>query len=337
MDSVLEGATEDEQAMLTDLVELSREPKTLEVLLARLNYRTQSIGTGWFAAGSTDLPILLFPLHTKTELALCRRQLLGRDVARNSTIAAGLAALRSVTVRPPLLFVGDNQSLLDSIEPARIISLQGGTVPRIWPGCFGRFDMLVRVTGRPAHPGQSDVAINVIEAIVPALEALLRLNVDLRDRDHCRQQIRDAPLRPRLTVNALHGGHSGAVLPGLVDLVVSRRYDPAENIEAAITEIEATLRNAIRPELSVELSVTDHQYPAPEKDAPPCSREQQALNTGWGWPQVPFCSSRPLVPGAVLFGGLERPDCDPGSNHAVTSMDDMTALARSLRTLLSSE
>ena len=48
-----------------------------------------------------------------------------------------------------------------------MLSFNGGAVPRIWAGCFGSFDLLVRVQGRAAHSGEPAGGVNAIEAALP--------------------------------------------------------------------------------------------------------------------------------------------------------------------------
>ena len=321
--------------MLSDVAQITSEPAALDCLLTALGYRPQPAGAGLFARGAEAMPTLLFPLHAHAAVAIRQHRLVGRQVACSAAIAAGLAALRSVSSRPALLFAYDQSDVPQSVQPEQTISMQGGVVPRIWPNCFGRLDLLVRIGSRSGHRGQPGSAVNAIECGIPILQSLMRLKADLRERSFRRTQASDSPLQPRLTISAVHGGHSGAILPSLVDLVVSRRYDPAEDAQAALAEIDGACQSALQPGIRLEMSVIDNRQPVADPRAAQRSREEHALAAGWGWPQVRFCSAPPLLPGAVQFGGLETPDCDPDSDAASTTLDDMAAFARSIRALLS--
>ena len=328
---------DDEAVMLADLAQLTPEPVALGSMLASLGYELFQFGSGLYAPGeapSPDSPVLLFPLYAKAGLAIRKRELVGRHISRSGTVAAGLAALRSVDKRPPLLFQTQRQDPPDGIRKEQIISLEGGVVPRTWRHCFGRFDVLVRISGQPSHPGLSNTAINAIEIAVPVLQSLVHLKADIQMRAAQHGLFSDAPLQPRLTISAAHGGSRGSVLPTIFDILVSRRYDPAEAVETALDEIRTVVFAAAPRAVRIDVAITEHKPPVPDPDAARRSREENALAAGWGWPQVPFRSPSGLIPGARVLGGLERPDHDPESEEASTTLDEMTALARTISALL---
>ena len=334
MSGALATTDDDRLAMLADVAHLTPTPARLPSLLARLGYQAEPIGTGCFAPGSTPGIVLLFPFYQASKLSARQQRLVGSHVLRSAAIAAGLAALRAGPMRPSLLFLDGPLDLPPAIRRQDIVSMQGGVVPRIWRNCFGRLDLLVRFIGRLSHPGQPSSAINAVEEAVPAMQAIMRLKLDLSGRVLNRVQVADAPLRPRLTISAAHGGHFGAALPGIFDLVVSRRYDPIEDVDAAREEIEEAIRASLGAAVSVDFSVIAHQRPVPDPGTARRTREERALAAGWGWPQTPFSSSETMVPGCTLFGGLERPGVDADGDAASTTLDDMAGLSRSLRALL---
>ena len=329
---------DDDASMLADLAQLTPEPAALGSLLAQLGYKPEPFGSGLYAPGADGQltpPVILFPLYARAGLAVRKRELVGRHVSRSGTIAAGLAALRSIEQRPPLLFLLERQAPPDPFLPSQVISLEGGVVPRIWRHCFGSFDVLVRIASQRPHPGLSNTGVNALEASIPILQALLHLKADLQLRLPQRGHFADAPLQPRLTINAMHGGLRGSVLPTVFDILLNRRYDPAENVDTALEEVRSTVAAGASRSLRIELTMTEHNCPVPDPDASVRSRTERALAAGWGWPQVPFCSSSTLIPGAMVLGGLERPDFATEAENASTTLDEMAALARTLRVLLS--
>ena len=325
---------DEEASMLADLAQLTPEPTALGSMLAQLGYRAEPFGAGLYAAGERALPVLLFPLYTRAGLAIRKRQLVGRNVSRSAAMAAGLAALRSSDRRPPLLFLMNPSDPPAELAVEQVVAFEGGLVPRIWRHCFGSFDVLVRIIGQPSHPGLSNTAVNAIETAIPVLQALIHLKADIKLRAAQRRHYADAPLQPRLTINAAHGGSTGSLLPTVFDVLVNRRYDPAETLEAAMDEIRSAAFAAAPRSTKLELAVTQHNEPVADPDEASRSREERALAAGWGWPQVRFCNSSALMPGATILGGLERLDHDGGAEDASTTLDEMTALARSIRALL---
>ena len=334
MTDLVGSASADEATILADLSRLTPEPEALPALLETLGYRPQPLGDGWFADGSPVAPVLLFRLYHGAALADGRRQLIGRHIARSATIAGALCTLRRVAIRPALLFLETAQQAPRAIAGRCVVSLEGGVVPRIWRNCFGSFDLLVRVVGKPPHPGQPNMAVNAIEGAIPVINALMQLKADLKQRARQRPLIAEAPLLPRLTLSAAHGGWSGSVLPTLFDIIVNRRYDPAENMPDAMAEIRAVALAAGSQAIRVDTSLSDHREPASDPDVGRRTREEVALAFGWGWPQVPFCSTPSLVAGSVLLGGLERPGLDASAETATVAMDEVLAFARSLQALL---
>ena len=124
------------------------------------------------------------------------------------------------------------------------------------------------------------------------------------------------------------------MLPTLFDIVVNRRYDPAESMPDAMAEIRAAVMAAGGQATRVDTSLSEHREPAPDPDILRRTREETALAAGWGWPQVPFSSTPSFVAGSVLLGGLERPGLDAAAETATVSIDEVIAFARSLQALL---
>ncbi len=326
----------DETTMLADMARLAASPHTIVQRLQELGYEVRPVGgNGWFARTPTgsSTPIVLLPLHEPQTHRQHRHEFIGRQVATCATVVATLTALREMSARPALLCLTAPTTLPPDLAELPMLSLEGGVVPRIWDGCFGSFDLLARLTAPATHPGEPNTGVNAIEESVPVLQALLKLKQDMIQRGSVRPKTPDAPLMPRVSISAAHGGFHGAVLPSMFDIIVSRRYDPGEDPDVAQAEIENAILATAGARLEVELSLSAHKIPVPDPDAGQRSRESAALTVGWGWPQVPFRTDAPMFPDATLFGGLVRPGIDPSSETATTSLDDMAALVRSLRTL----
>src|SRR3546814_15135113 len=114
------------------------------------------------------------------------------------TIASTFAALRAarrlklpLRFDPVLLFCTDEEGGLypgvrylaeQGLIKGHLLNFNGGALPRIWGGCFGSVDVLVRVTGRSSHSGDPAGGINAIEESIPLLAALADMQREAEKR-----------------------------------------------------------------------------------------------------------------------------------------------------------
>jgi succinyl-diaminopimelate desuccinylase len=334
------------------------------------------------AERGTGLPVCSLYFHvdtvppgegwTRPPFALTRAgdRLYGRGAAdMKGTIAATLAALRALDrtgsplrFAPRLLFCTDEEGgLYPGIrylaEQGRIeghlLSFNGGAAPRIWAGCFGSIDLLIRIQGRGAHSGDPVGGINAVEEAIPLLNALMGLKTRVERRISAMPappHYAGNPLNARLTVAALHGGQKGSSLPAAFEILVNRRYAPEEDFAAVLGELEATVRDAMAPSLAlgVETHVIGHLAPVADPTGPHWPRWQAALARGFGFEPGEFrpwgsstSSDMGFVQQAgireILLGGLTRPDNNTHAPDEFTTMTDVVALARSILLYLSGD
>jgi succinyl-diaminopimelate desuccinylase len=325
-------------SLRNDMTRLMADPTQLSPMLEGLGYVTHPLPNGEAAlAAQAPGMTLMAPLHSRGVLTIKDRSFIARQVTRCGAIVAVLHALRTSRDRPGLLFLTAPGPLPEDWPPGPVLSLEGGVVPRIWPGCFGSFDVTLRFIGQPVREGQPGSAVNAIEGAIPILDALSRLQPVVHSRHRPYFDTRDAPLAPRLSVSAAHGGLRGSLLPSVFEIVLNRRYHPDEDPQAALTEIEDMVQRALHPGLHLDLSVTARAPPALDPQRGGLSREARALAVGWRWPHQPFRTSTPLLPEFTAFGGLERADADPESPSSVTTLEEMHALVSSLQAYLASD
>ena len=307
---------------------------------------------------------------TKPPLALTRAdgRLYGRGAAdMKGTIAATLAALRALDrvgaplrFEPRLLFCTDEEGGLypgirhlaeQGLIAGHLLSFNGGAAPRIWAGCFGSIDLLIRVRGRGAHSGDPVGGINAIEEAIPLLNALMGLKGRVERRTSAMPpppHYDGNPLHARLTIAALHGGQKGSSLPAAFELLVNRRYAPEEDFDQVMRELETTVRDAMVPSraLGVETHMIGHLAPVSDPTGPHWPRWQAALGRGFGFALEEFrawgassSSDMGFVQQAgireILLGGLGRPDNNIHAPDEFTTMEDVMALARSILLYLS--
>jgi len=309
---------------------------------------------------------------TRPPHALTREgnRLFGRGTAdMKGTIAATLMALRAAAAAqlplaydPVLLFCTDEEGGLypgirylaeQGLVEGHLLSFNGGAVPRIWAGCFGSFDLLIRIRGRAAHSGDPIGGINAIDAALPVFNALAALKARVTTRRSALPappHYGDRPLTSLLTVAAAHGGRKGSALPATFEILVNRRYAPEERFEDALGEIEDTVRQALRggDALGFETRLLGHLAPVQDPTGPHWPRWQAALSLGFGYPAEafrPWGSSTSSDMGWVqqagirelLLGGLARPGNNIHAADEHTTTEDLMALARSILAYLAAD
>lgn len=288
------------------------------------------------------------------------------------TVAATLLALRvardhgvDLAWDPKLLLCSDEEGglwpgvrhLADLGEvPPHVLNFNGSAAPRIWAGCFGLFNLLIRVHGHTVHAGEGNrtgPGVNAVEAAVPLMASLLALKPEIAARTSALPAPPHAtgPLVGRLDLTAAHGGTAGGQIPALHEILVTRRYAPEESFEDARAEIAAVIDGFAesRPDLRVETLLVGHLAPTADPGGPHWPRWQAALSAGFGWKPEEFarwgaasCSDFGWVQRAtgsteVLLGGLGRPESRIHSPEEHTTVGDLVALARSILAYLAAD
>ena len=287
------------------------------------------------------------------------------------SIAAVLLALRcaaatgvTLAYAPMLLLCTDEEGGLYPgvrylAEQARleghIINFNGSADARIWAGCFGLFNLLVRVHGQTTHAGEGNrtgSGLNAIEGALPLLQALADLKPKVAERVSALPPPPHAkgPLRAQLAIAAVQGGTCGGQVPSLLEITINRRYAPEEDFAQARREIESVVRDAIAPAsgLKVDIELTGHLIPTDDPGGPHWARWQHALGCGFGYEQSDFkrwgaasCSDFGFVQRAgmqeVLLGGLGRPTRMVHSPGEHTTVQDLASLARSVLAYLAAD
>ena len=331
------------------------------------------------AARRGDRPVCSLYFHVDTvppgpgwsvpPLALTRvaNRLYGRGSAdMKGTIAAALLALDAAAAaglplayEPELLLCTDEEGGLypgirylaeQGMIGGHLLSFNGSAAPRIWAGCFGSFDLLIRVEGKGGHSGDSRESRNAIERALPLFLriAALKREVEAR-RSGLPPRPGQGPLVARLTIAAAHGGDKGSAVPALFEILVNRRYAPEEEFSAAYEEIEAVIA-AASEEASVPIHtrLLGHLAPVTDPTGPHWPRWQRALAQGFGWRAEEFAawgasssSDMGWVQRAgireILLGGLGRPDNNVHAADEFTTIEDLTALARSILLYLAAD
>lgn len=286
-------------------------------------------------------------------------------------VAAILLALRAartcgveLAYDPMLLFCTDEEGgLYPGIRylaeqgrlPEHILNFNGSAEARVWAGCFGLFNLLVRIHGQAVHAGEGNrkgSGLNAIDGALPLLNALTELKAQIATRvSALPPPPGKPPLAAQLNLAAIQGGTAGGQVPALVELTLNRRYAPEERFEEALAEIEAVIRRSIAavPGLSVETALVGHLMPTADPAGPHWPRWQAAMGQGFGYAPEDFrkwgaasCSDFGWVQRAtgrqeVLLGGLGRPDRNVHSPGEYTTVPDIVSLAQAVLSYLAAD
>ncbi|MGH7101160.1 MAG: M20 family metallopeptidase [Acetobacteraceae bacterium] len=290
---------------------------------------------------------------------LCNR-LYGRGSAdMKGAIAAAVLALESaaesdlaLAYDPELLLCTDEEGGLypgirylaeQGMIGGHLLSFNGSAAPRIWAGCFGSFDLLLRIEGRGGHSGEGEGSRNAIERAVPLLARLAALKEKVAARHSALpQRPGREPLAARLTIAAAHGGTKGSAIPARFDILLNRRYAPEEDFSTARDEIESLATDAAREAgLAITSTLVGHLAPVSDPTGPHWPRWQHAFAAGFGRHPEEFhawgatsSSDMGWVQRAgireILLGGLGRPESNIHAADEFTTIEDLSALARSI-------
>ncbi len=278
-----------------------------------------------------------------------------------AAILLALQAVRACSVElaydPVLLFCTDEEGgLYPGIRhlaeqgrlPDHLLNFNGSAEARIWAGCFGLFNLLVRVRGEAVHAGEGNrqgAGVNAIEGALPLLNALTVLKARIATR---LSALPPPPGKPRLAaqlnIAAIRGGTAGGQVPALLEITLNRRYAPEERFEDALSEIEEAIHRSVAtvPGLAVETALVGHLMPTADPAGPHWPRWQAAMGEGFGYPPEAFrtwgaasCSDFGWVQRAtgrqeVMLGGLGRPERNIHAPGEHTTVSDIVSLAQAI-------
>lgn len=283
------------------------------------------------------------------------------------TIAATLLALRSaqaarldLAYRPQLLMVTDEEGGLypgirylaeQGLIGGHLLNFNGSAEPRIWGGCFGSFNLQITVEGRAAHSSEATrKAVNAIEAALPMMQAVLDLRPAIGARVSALTPPPGAPpLAGQIALAQAEGGTCGGQVPDRFRFLVSRRYPPEEDFDAALAEIEAAIRAACPPGVGLYFDLIGHLVPTSDPEGPHFPRWQRAVQRGFGYPAAAFTKygaasasdagyvQRAGVAQEIILGGLIRPTSNGHSPEEHTTRADLLSLARAILSYLAAD
>ena len=194
--------------------------------------------------GSADMKGgLAILLRLAAHASRARRELTFVFYAREE-VKHSESGLLEIASREPELLRGDAAVLL---EP---------TSARIEAGCQGVVRIEIVVGGRRAHSARPWVGVNAVHRLAPMLERIA--NVPER-----RPVIDGCEYRETLQAVSVQGGIAGNVIPDEVRLVVSHRFAPDRDANAALAGLRVLLEPVLLSEFGDRIEVVDQARAAP--------------------------------------------------------------------------
>jgi acetylornithine deacetylase/succinyl-diaminopimelate desuccinylase-like protein len=259
--------------------------------------------------------------------ALVRRgdTLIGRGACdMKGALAAYVGALRALAghvdlsgVPVSLVITGDEEvgsargmaPLLDGAHISGRWALCGEpTGLDVFTGNRGVVWLRIRIGGRGGHAGLPHACENPVWAAARAVTALEGVVMEVRDE-------RFDPSTPSLTVTSVQveGEPSINTIPDAVWLSIDRRLLPGESADAALSEIESAVRDAVPPPLSWTLTVNRVCPPYIAAEGDPLVAAMQQIVRRAGRPGM--LGTDPAADDSSWLGnaGISTVLCGPGA------------------------
>ena len=148
----------------------------------------------------------------------------------------------------------------------------GAMEPIVVIGAAGSMRVDLTAIGKSCHSGMNYLGVNAIEELVPIMQELLKLKVDVEKRlsriptfllPNCPYD----KMTPMFNLNIIGGGTKENIVPGTCELTINRRYIIEERFEDVIKEIEEAIERGRKKSKLIDLSINIvHSYPPMELD-----------------------------------------------------------------------
>lgn len=158
------------------------------------------------------------------------------------------------------------------VSPHLVWMELGALEPVVMLGTAGAVRVEVTAIGKSCHSGMNYLGINAVEEMVPVMQELLHLKLDVEKR---LSRIPSLPrpgnphnrMSPMFNLNIISGGSKDNIVPGKCRLTINRRYIPDERYEDVVAEIEQALARGRKKSKLIDLQNTVvHMYTPVEVD-----------------------------------------------------------------------
>lgn len=205
-----------------------------------------------------------------------------------------------------------------------MLCLEGGQEPRISLASAGSVDVTITTIGKSGHSGSNYLGVNAIDAMLPIMNELAELKIDVESRESTVLGVRHekAPSRymtPMFNFAIINAGVKSNIVPATCTLLINRRYIPEEDYEHVTGEILEAVERGKEKSNALDVKVDFfHVYPAMKLTPGPHMRKmQEALMLVHGYTVEDFTAvgasgSTDMANVQQELGWDDIPFCGPG-------------------------
>ncbi len=205
-----------------------------------------------------------------------------------------------------------------------MLCLEGGQEARIGLASAGSVDVTITTIGTSAHSGSNYLGVNAIDAMLPIMNELAELKIDVEGRESTVLGVRHdkAPSRymtPMFNFAIIHAGVKSNIVPATCTLLINRRYIPEEDYAQVTGEILEAVERGKEKSNALDVTVDFfHVYPAMKLVPGPHMRKmQEALMLVHGYTVEEFTAvgqsgSTDMANVQQELGWDDIPFCGPG-------------------------
>jgi succinyl-diaminopimelate desuccinylase len=205
-----------------------------------------------------------------------------------------------------------------------MLCLAGGQEARLGLAAAGSVDVTITVIGKSAQSGTNYLGVNAIDAMLPILQELAELKVDVESRESTVLGVKHkkAPSRymtPMFNFSVIKAGVKSNIVPAACTLLINRRYIPEENYGQVREEILEAVERGRKRSVALDVKVDFfHATPAMKLIPGPHMRKmQEALMLVRGYTVEDFTAvgssdSSDMAYVQQELGWTDIPFCGPG-------------------------
>ncbi len=205
-----------------------------------------------------------------------------------------------------------------------MLCLEGGQDPHLALASAGSVDVTITAIGKSCHSGSNYLGVNAIDAMLPIMNELAQLKVDVERRESTvlgvpNEQAPSRYMTPMFNFAIINAGVKSNIVPATCTLLINRRFIPEENYEQVTGEILSAVERGKQKSKALDVKVDFFNvYPAMKLTPGPHMRKmQEALMLVQGYSVEEFTAagasgSTDMANVQQELGWDDIPFCGPG-------------------------